>query len=68
MDKAYIFNMFSDAITKPIRGKISEFSSTQASPPIDSLAQIEKLAELNKAGVLTNEEFQNKKAELLKKI
>jgi hypothetical protein len=35
---------------------------------MDPTEQLGKLAELHKAGVLTDEEFATKKAELLKKI
>lgn len=39
-----------------------------ATPAMDPTEQLVKLAELHKAGVLTDEEFATKKAELLKKI
>jgi len=52
-----IFNKFMNS--KPV-----------APPPVksDIFQQIEKLAELHKSGVLTDEEFQNKKEELLKRL
>ena len=52
-------------------GIFDKFKKTNATTtPVqdDILGQIEKLAELHKAGILTDEEFQTKKAELLKKI
>ena len=42
--------------------------SAHAGQSNDITAQIEKLAELNKAGILTDDEFQIKKEELLKRI
>ena len=43
-------------------------SSTQDNTSTDIASQIEKLAELHKSGILTDEEFQSKKTELLKKL
>lgn len=42
--------------------------SKQANPSPDIITQIERLGELHKSGFLTDEEFQNKKVELLKKL
>ena len=43
-------------------------SFTQTVPSTDILAQIEKLAGLHQSGVLTDEEFQSKKTELLNRL
>lgn len=40
----------------------------QSTPPIDVPAQIKQLADLHASGILTDEEFQNKKTELLSKM
>ena len=46
-----------------------KFASAQVANPSDEiLSQIEKLAEMHKSGILTDEEFQAKKAELLSRI
>lgn len=46
----------------------SSSTSTTTSPSASAVESIEKLHELYKNGVLTEEEFQNKKAELLKQV
>lgn len=65
----------SDPFNAPLlKAKILELmNSPQAAPAtapsaMDPTEQLGKLAELHKAGVLTDEEFATKKAELLKKI
>jgi hypothetical protein len=40
----------------------------QVVPAVDYVAQLEKLGQLRDAGVLTDEEFQAKKAEILRRI
>ena len=72
-DAVYIFKNFAKAtelVSLMRHYKIfDKFSSYQPSGlPADIITQIEKLAELNKSGILTDEEFQSKKTELLKKI
>ena len=54
-------------------GIYSQFSlakpaDTNTPPQQDIPALIEKLAELHRKGILTDEEFQSKKAELLKRL
>jgi len=57
-----------------LKAKILELTNAPKSSPStvvtapDPVEQLAKLAELHKAGVLTEEEFSTKKAELLKKI
>jgi uncharacterized RDD family membrane protein YckC len=46
----------------------SEAASTAAHSSAEAVQSIEKLYELFKSGVLTEEEFQNKKAELLRQV
>lgn len=43
-------------------------TSSQVSQPIDITTQIEKLSSLHESGVLTDDEFQIKKSELLKRL
>ncbi len=43
-------------------------SSMQSNASVNIMSQIEKLAELHKSGVLTDEEFQSKKTDLLSRI
>lgn len=51
-------------------GIFDQFVSSEAeeSPSADIPAMIEKLAELHRKGILTDAEFQSKKAELLKRL
>ena len=49
-------------------GKKEASSETPSQLPADIPAQIKQLAELKDQGILTEEEFETKKAELLKKI
>lgn len=49
------------------RGVRHTDAAPQAAPP-DVLAQLKQLGELHEAGVLTSEEFEAKKAELLKRL
>jgi len=54
-----------------IRDKVAESKasvSVAAPPQIDIVAQIEKLGVLKEKGLITNEEFEKKKEELLGKI
>ena len=46
----------------------SELSKQKEAPKNDAIELIKKLAELKEAGILTEEEFSEKKAELLKRI
>ncbi len=56
----------SPAASKPTTSEASTIgSATESRGP---LAEIEKLAELHKTGVLTDEEFANKKKELLSRL
>lgn len=48
--------------------KFMKVSPLSQEPQADIYSQIEKLAELHHAGILTDEEFTAKKAELLKRI
>ena len=50
------------------QGKKETSSETPSQLPADIPAQIKQLAELKDQGILTEEEFETKKAELLKKI
>ena len=64
---------FSETIEKhQLRNKFISEGQTASSPQTDSSAdiieQIEKLAELHKSGILTDVEFEAKKAELLERI
>lgn len=54
-----------------IRDRIAKSKSsvsTAAPPQIDIIDQIEKLGALKEKGLITNEEFENKKEELLRKM
>lgn len=49
-------------------GIFNQFQSAQPTSPTDIPAQIKQLAELRDAGVLTEDEFQSKKTELLGRL
>ena len=50
------------------RKRTNELLEQMANETNDIPTQIQKLAELNRAGVLTDAEFQSKKEELLKRL
>jgi len=59
-ESSFFYKLFND-----------EFDSNDHSSPMDNdkiLSQIERLADFKKRGILSEEEFQNKKALLLEKI
>jgi len=69
------------ALTDSVRAKISNLSNAAATPAaltptpappeapaVDPMAQIKQLGELRDAGLLTDEEFTSKKAEILSRI
>jgi hypothetical protein len=67
-DKYYIASTILQILPesrKPIETKEIKRSTTVS---LDSIVLLEKLGELHKAGILTEEEFTTKKAELLSKI
>jgi hypothetical protein len=69
-DKAEQFlRIIREGIAGTLPGQITPTEAT-AKPTVDSspIEQIKKLAELKDAGILTEEEFQQKKKELLSKI
>jgi hypothetical protein len=55
-----------------IRGRISAQGAAPTAaapaPPPDPIAQLKQLGELREAGILTDEEFESKKADLLKRM
>ena len=59
-----------DAVVKYVRDHMGESSAAPVAAPVadDIPAQIQKLASLKDAGILTEEEFTTKKAELLAKM
>jgi len=59
------FEEMRDKINSILNSKTS--NSSQPSSP-DVLGQIEKLSQLKDSGILTEEEFNTKKEELLKKL
>jgi hypothetical protein len=73
-NRAEITNMFhghADEITRQIRALEREktsAASTPAQPDADPLAQIERLAELRDRGLISEDEFQEKKTELLGRL
>lgn len=64
-----IFKMIQDGIAGRLGDKITGSSdATGSSPQMDITDQIRKLGELKDIGILTEEEFQTKKTELLSKL
>ena len=51
-----------------ILGKLNKDTSKPAAPADDPLEQLKKLNALKEAGILSDEEFNAKKAELLSKV
>lgn len=51
-----------------ILGKLNKDASRPAAPADDPLEQLKKLNALKEAGILSDEEFNAKKAELLSKV
>jgi uncharacterized membrane protein YdbT with pleckstrin-like domain len=63
-----IYKQTEDNSTRVVRGQMGEVMG-QAAPPEQAVTeQLEQLGRLRKDGVLTEEEFQAKKAELLKRL
>ena len=60
--------LFSFINTSGISARFNVSKPLSPEPQADIYSQIEKLAELHHAGILTDEEFAAKKAELLKRI
>ncbi|MDX8035244.1 SHOCT domain-containing protein [Lentzea sp. BCCO 10_0856] len=56
------------AFTDALRDAVRNATTPAQAPRQDVLAQIAKLADLHAAGILTAEEFQSKKAELLNRL
>lgn len=64
-----IYKQTEDNSTRIVRGQMGEVSGHTPPPPEASVTeQLEDLGRLRKEGVLTEEEFQAKKAELLKRL
>lgn len=64
-----IYKQTEDNSTRIVRGQMGEVSGHTPPPPEASVTeQLEDLGRLRKDGVLTEEEFQAKKAELLKRL
>lgn len=55
-------------ITQKVNGKKDEQTPDEPAKNDDSIEQLEKLAELKDKGVISEEEFEQKKADLLAKI
>ena len=55
-------------ITQKVNGKKDEQTPDEPANNDDSIEQLEKLAELKDKGVISEEEFEQKKADLLAKI
>jgi Zn-finger nucleic acid-binding protein len=51
-----------------VRSKIGKESSSAKSPEKDIPSQIQKLSDLKEQGILTDEEFEKKKTELLSRL
>ena len=63
-----IYKQTEDNSTRIVRGQMGEMQGQAAPPEASVTAQLEDLGRLRKDGVLTEEEFQAKKAELLKRL
>lgn len=55
-------------ITQKVNGKKDEQTPDEPAKNDDSIEQLEKLAELKDKGIISEEEFEQKKADLLAKI
>ncbi len=66
LGKVENLNDFHDKV-EDLRGNISS-GSNQNQTTVDIPSQIKKLADLRDSGILTNEEFEQKKSELLSKM
>ncbi|MBT0995535.1 PH domain-containing protein [Cellulomonas sp. DKR-3] len=60
--------VFSDLVRDKIHGGSATLDITSTNIHDDVMRQIRKLAELHQAGILTDEEFTSKKAELLSRL
>lgn len=56
------------ALVDDVRARISDAPATPSPSSVDPVEQLKKLAELRDAGVLTAEEFEAKKADLMGRI
>lgn len=63
-----IYKQTEDNSTRIVRGQMGETAGRAAPPEQAVTEQLEQLGRLRKDGVLTEEEFQAKKAELLKRL
>ena len=63
-----IYKQTEDNSTRVVRGQMGEVMGQTAPPEQAVTEQLEQLGRLRKDGVLTEEEFQAKKAELLKRL
>lgn len=59
---------FSDVVRDKIHGVLAPADQAAASADGDVMEQIRRLSELHQAGILTDEEFTSKKAELLSRL